>query len=297
MRMAPFDELGLSRALADRAMTLLTTAMAFLAALAIAGWLRSTVLTSERAGATLTVEVPKAGKLNTEGSRTRLTAVQALLIAAPGVGSAEVLSGDRLNALLRPWLGTDVSDLYASVPAVIAVQTTRSIQELAALRTQLEQTAPGTTIEDYASWAAGRASLLRAHAADRHDGDGDCDRGRDARGTRNALPSDADRLPTWCDGSLHHAALRPACSSVGFDRRSDWGAPCVFLGHYLDNSAHRAHWRLCSTNDGAPGIANDTNVVAGYRSSCGCGYRVSYYPAHDAPLAPTISMTRPPGQP
>ncbi len=161
---ARFDELGLRKTLADRVVTFLVTAMAFLAALAIVGWIRAAELTGDwanGASAALTVQVPKAGEPNKGGARTRLAAVLALLTAAPGVESAEVLSDDRLNALLRPWLGADVNDFHGSIPAVIAVHTTRPLNELTILKAQVEQTAPGTIVEDYASWAAQLGTLAR----------------------------------------------------------------------------------------------------------------------------------------
>src|ERR1700756_2151865 len=62
LRPSGFDELGLQRALSDRMLPLLVAAMAFLAALATAGWFGSAALArhwQHGAGASLTVQVPQ----------------------------------------------------------------------------------------------------------------------------------------------------------------------------------------------------------------------------------------------
>ena len=64
LRAARFDELGLRRALADHMVPFLVAAMAFLAALALAGWIGAAVLAGHwegGAGSTLTVQVPRSG--------------------------------------------------------------------------------------------------------------------------------------------------------------------------------------------------------------------------------------------
>src|SRR5580704_17556037 len=105
---ARFDELGLRRALADRMIPFLVAAMAFLAALALAGWTGAAVLAGRwegGAGSTLTVQVPRADDPAKKVTGTRLSAVQGLLSTAPGVVSAKTLSDGQINTLLRPWLG------------------------------------------------------------------------------------------------------------------------------------------------------------------------------------------------
>ena len=71
-RPAQFDELGLRRALADRMVPFLVAAMAFLAALAIAGWMGAAVLTrhwESGAGAILTVQLPNPAQPSATGAR------------------------------------------------------------------------------------------------------------------------------------------------------------------------------------------------------------------------------------
>ena len=82
LRPSRFDELGLRRAMSDRLLPLLVAAMAFLAALAMAGWFGSAALArhwQEGAGAALTVQVPHADEPAAQGDGTRLASVLALL--------------------------------------------------------------------------------------------------------------------------------------------------------------------------------------------------------------------------
>jgi cell division transport system permease protein len=159
---ARFDELGLRRAMADRVVPFLVAAMAFLAALAVAGWMGAAVLTSHwasGAGSALTVQVPRADEPSAAGRGTRLAEVRAQLIADPGVESAKTLSDEQLNTLLRPWLGEDMKHLAMPVPVIIAVHLDGEPKDLAGLAAQLERIAPGTTVEDHAAWS-GRLGIL-----------------------------------------------------------------------------------------------------------------------------------------
>jgi cell division transport system permease protein len=164
-RQARFDELGLRRALSDRMVPFLVAAMAFLAALAIAGWLGAAVLTrhwESGAGAILTVQLPDPAAVSATGPESRLVAVQALLAAAPGVDTAETLSDAQVNALLRPWLGTDIKNLAIPVPAVIAVHMSPDVKDLSGVAAQLAKAAPGTIVEDQAAWAGKLGILARS---------------------------------------------------------------------------------------------------------------------------------------
>lgn len=165
LRPARFDELGLQRALSDRIVPFLVAAMAFLAALAVAGWMGAAVLTTHwegGAGATLTVQVLRANEPGAMGQGTRLTAVQALLAAAPGIQSVKTLSDEEVSILLRPWLGADMKDLAVPVPAVISVHMTGEAGDLSGLTARLTESAPGTIVEDHAAWAARLGALARS---------------------------------------------------------------------------------------------------------------------------------------
>ena len=155
LRPAGFDELGLHQALADRMLPLLVGAMAFLAALAAAGWFGTAALArhwQEGAGTALTVQVPNPGGQADTGNATRLDAVAARLSATPGIASVHVLSNEELGDLLRPWLGADAKDLAVPMPAVVAVHLMAGTLDVAPLGRQLQAVALGTLVEDHSIW-------------------------------------------------------------------------------------------------------------------------------------------------
>lgn len=202
LRPSGFDELGLRRALSDRMLPLLVAAMAFLAALAMAGWFGTAALArhwQQGAGASLTVQVPQASEPSTHGSQTRLAAVLALLTGTPGVASVHALSDQELTDLLKPWLGASASGsptaagqagaalaaggqsgpggpgsgpgsgsapvadrLAIPIPAVIAVQLANSSVDLKPLSRRLVDAAPGTLVEDHGIWIKRLAVLARS---------------------------------------------------------------------------------------------------------------------------------------
>ena len=75
LRPVGFDELGLRRAISDRMLPFLVAAMAFLAALALAGWVGAASLArhwQQGAGSALTVQVPRPREPAAQGGGTRL---------------------------------------------------------------------------------------------------------------------------------------------------------------------------------------------------------------------------------
>jgi cell division transport system permease protein len=165
LRPSGFDELGLRRALSDRMLPLLVAAMAFLAALAMAGWFGTAALSrhwQQGAGASLTVQVPQASDLAAHGGQTRLAAVLALLTGTPGVASAHALSDQELVDLLKPWLGQGAERLAIPIPAVIAVRLTGTDTDLAPLSRRVADVAPGTLVEDHGVWIRRLAVLARS---------------------------------------------------------------------------------------------------------------------------------------
>ncbi len=165
LRPSGFDELGLRRAMSDRMLPLLVAAMAFMAALALAGWFGAAALArhwQEGAGAALTVQVPRAGEpaAGTEG--TRLASVLTLLTGTPGVASAHALSDQELADLLKPWLGEIAGRMAIPVPAVIAVHLTTAATDVDPLASRLEAVAPGTLVEDHGIWMRRLAVLARS---------------------------------------------------------------------------------------------------------------------------------------
>ena len=73
LRPAGFDELGLRRAISDRMLPFLVAAMAFLAALALAGWVGAASLArhwQQGAESALTVQVPQPQEPAAQGGGT-----------------------------------------------------------------------------------------------------------------------------------------------------------------------------------------------------------------------------------
>lgn len=165
LRPAGFDELGLRRALSDRMLPFLVAAMAFLAALALAGWIGAASLArhwQEGVGSALTIQVPQPREPAANGTGDRLTAVLALLTGTPGITSARALSEDELTALLRPWLGARADRLAIPLPAVVAVRLANSGANLEPLGRRLDTVAPGTLLEDHGVWIRRLAVLARS---------------------------------------------------------------------------------------------------------------------------------------
>ncbi len=165
LRPSGFDEMGLRRALSDRMLLLLVAAMAFLAALALGGWFGTAALSRHwqyGAGASLTVQVPRATESAARGNRTRLAAVIALLASSPVVASTRSLPDHELRELLTPWLGRGVEKLAIPVPAVIAVRLVDATADLDLLSRRLSEEAPGTMVEDQGVWISRLAIFARS---------------------------------------------------------------------------------------------------------------------------------------
>jgi cell division transport system permease protein len=165
LRPAGFDELGLRRAGADSILPYLVAAMAFLAALAIAGWVGAASLArhwQQGAGAVLTVQVPDPGEDAVRHEGTRVARVLALLRGTPGIADARALSQGELDQLLRPWLGAGGDRLAVPLPAVIAVRLADPGVDLAPVAARLEAVAPGTLTESHGVWLHRLTVLARS---------------------------------------------------------------------------------------------------------------------------------------
>jgi cell division transport system permease protein len=165
LRPVGFDELGLRRAISDRMLPFLVAAMAFLAALALAGWVGAASLAGhwqQGAGSALTVQVPQPKEPALQSSGTRLARVTSLLAATPGIAGARVLTEDELGDLLRPWLGSDAERLALPLPAVVAVRLANADLDLAGLAGHLDQAAPGTLVEGHGAWIRRLSVLVRS---------------------------------------------------------------------------------------------------------------------------------------
>ncbi len=150
------DDLGLRRSLPDRVLPVLVGAMAFLAALALAGVVAASALSAHwqrGAAAALTVQVPDA-EMDGRGAKVLET-----VRGTPGVLEARMLDDDALQALLRPWLGSGAGRVALPLPGVIAVRLADPEIDVAALESRLQTLAPGTLVEAQDVWMR-RLSLL-----------------------------------------------------------------------------------------------------------------------------------------
>jgi cell division transport system permease protein len=164
-RPARFDELGLRRALADRILPFLVAAMAFLAALALAGSLAAASLAQhwrEGAASVLTVQVPRPQAAAESHDGSRLDRVLAVLQTTAGVAGARALGEEELGDLLRPWLGSSVERLSLPLPAVIEVRLSQAAFDLPGLTVRLAGVAPGTQVEGHGVWLRRLAVLARS---------------------------------------------------------------------------------------------------------------------------------------
>jgi cell division transport system permease protein len=167
LRPSGFDDLGLRRALDDRMLPVLVAAMAFLAALALAGSAGASALVrhwQEGAASAVTVQVPGPSQpsLGDTPGQSRLDKVLDLLRAAPGVARARALTAAELADLLRPWLGNGDAGQALPLPAVIQVRLAGGGPDLAALQDQLAAAAPGTLVESHGAWVQRLAVLARS---------------------------------------------------------------------------------------------------------------------------------------
>jgi len=165
LRPARFDDLGLRRALSDRLLPSLVAAMAFLAALALAGAVAASALArhwQEGAGAVLTVQVPQPNAAAADGGGARLARVLAVLRGTPGVALARALDEEELATLLRPWLGSGSGRIALPLPAVIEVRLADPLLDTARLVARVEAAAPGTLLEGHDQWIRRLAVLARS---------------------------------------------------------------------------------------------------------------------------------------
>lgn len=184
LRPAGADDLGLRRALSDRLLPLLVGAMAFLAALALAGAFGAAGLARRwqaGAGSVLTIQVPQPDAPSPDGTRARSAAALAAVQSQDGVASARLVPEAELADLLRPWLGT--GPITVQLPAVIEVRLSSNAPSnapgnapsntpstgpstapgaAARLSSRLAAAAPGTLVEEQEVWINRLAALARS---------------------------------------------------------------------------------------------------------------------------------------
>ena len=136
-----FDDLGLRRVLGDRMLPLLVAAMAFLAALALAGSVAAASLArhwQEGAAAALTVQVPRPVAPAAESGTASWRQWWRCFEYTREIASVRPLTEAELAALLRPWLGSSADQMALPLPGVVDVQLAGAGPDLTALATRLE---------------------------------------------------------------------------------------------------------------------------------------------------------------
>ncbi|HYF06701.1 MAG TPA: cell division protein FtsX [Acetobacteraceae bacterium] len=149
------DPLGLRRALADRLLVGLVAAMALLASLALAGREGAAALASrwqQGTQAAVTVQIP-------EPDADRMARALSALRAQPEVASARVLEPERMQELLRPWLGETPG---LALPGVIEVRLASLSADPVLIGDRVAAAVPGAVTEAHGVWVARIAALAEA---------------------------------------------------------------------------------------------------------------------------------------
>lgn len=151
------SDVPLERDASGRFLPWLIAFMVYLAALSLASVMAAHKITArwdQGLSARLTVQVPPPDPVTgRKDMADHVAEVQASLLGTPGIAAAEILPEERIEALLRPWLGDGVLDDNLPLPALIAVETDRGTPlDLGALTVRLERVAPGATIDDHQQW-------------------------------------------------------------------------------------------------------------------------------------------------
>ncbi|RBM09643.1 cell division protein FtsX [Novacetimonas cocois] len=173
------DGLALRQAIPDRLLPFLVGAMAFLAALALAGGIGAHALSirwTHGAGAVITVQVPQpddpaisAGSSPTgaplpgasPATATRIQQAMSILSAMAGPAAVHRLSDGELRALLAPWIEQG-SDLVLPMPAVIEVHARNARPLPDDVTKALETQVPGIVMEHDSIWSDRLAALANS---------------------------------------------------------------------------------------------------------------------------------------
>ena len=230
LRPAGFDELGLRRAFSDRLLPFLVAAMAFLAALALAGAEGAASLARhwrEGAGTSLTVQVPRAGapgSFRRGGDQARGGACGAARHTGDhrgaaaqrrrAGGAAAAVAGQRYRAAVAAAAGGDPGSSRR-----IRQQPRRPGAEAGGGSAGHDGGEP-RRVDPPADRAGPQPAGLRGCGAAGGGGGGrGGDRGGDPRRPRRAPRLDRDRTWAGCDRRLHRGAVRLARHRA---RRPGW---------------------------------------------------------------------------
>ncbi|GBR02014.1 cell division protein FtsX [Acetobacter oeni] len=151
------DGLALARALPDRSIVAMVTAMSLLAALTWAGAFGAQSLSARWAGGAenlVTVQVPDPEKPASSLSNNQLSRIDAVIDALrtePECSAIHRLDAQELDRLLKPWLGTEGAAALA-LPGVIEIHLAPDTSLPKTFSSRLTSLAPGTLIEQNDDW-------------------------------------------------------------------------------------------------------------------------------------------------
>ncbi|MDP7666737.1 MAG: cell division protein [Rhodospirillales bacterium] len=158
----PRTDLPLDRDSHGRFLPWIIAFVVFLASLALAGtlFLDSLAAGWERGvSATLSVQIPASGDEADDDRRTDAALIG--LRSAPGVVRADLVSAERVAALLEPWLGPATAAGDLPLPRLIDVEIDDDV-EVAELTRALQARVPDATIDDHRVWLDRLVRLVRA---------------------------------------------------------------------------------------------------------------------------------------
>lgn len=137
--------------------------MAYLMALAVGFVLALAAATAhwdEGLANRLTVQIVDADRVRRD---LQSAAAQTLIKDFPGVATAVVLPDEAAEQLLEPWIGAEAIKAGLPVPTLIDVTAKGGdVIDVARLRVQLQDTAPGARVDDHAEWLRELARLAGA---------------------------------------------------------------------------------------------------------------------------------------
>lgn len=137
--------------------------MAYLAVLAVAGVqiLSGTVDDWHRdLDGTLTVQIPASN--SAEADDANVGVVMDILLDTVNIRHAEVVSEDRVVALLEPWLGGTDMARQLPLPVLIDVTVRRDRPlDFDTLRARIEEAVAGATIDNHGAWLSHLVQLIQ----------------------------------------------------------------------------------------------------------------------------------------
>jgi cell division transport system permease protein len=158
------SDLPLDRDASGRFLPWIIGFMVYLAALTLAGAMAVDELVERwQAGLTGKLTVQVAPGPSDGDPDDRIDRVLELLAETPAVAGVELLGERDVARLLEPWLGSGPELADLPLPALIAVELRKGATvDLASLRQQLAEAAPGTTVDDHERWRSDLTTFARS---------------------------------------------------------------------------------------------------------------------------------------